>query len=116
MNPSETWITIGLLAVATLFTRSSLFLLGDAVRLLPKVQKALRYAPAAALTAIVVPDLVLGGAAGAGSGLALDLSWTNPKLVAGIGATLFFLATRRLLETILVGMAIFTAMRLLIGS
>ena len=32
--------------------------------------------------------------------------------MAGIGATLFFLATRQLLGTILVGMALFTAFRL----
>ncbi|MDB5729429.1 MAG: hypothetical protein JWQ00_2634, partial [Noviherbaspirillum sp.] len=38
--------------------------------------------------------------------------WTNPKLMAGIGAALFFLATRRMLETLIVGMVLFTIIRL----
>jgi len=107
MNAVDTWITIGLLTVVTLLTRSSFFLLGNAVKLPPKVQHALRYAPAAAMAAIVVPDLVM-------SGDTLNLTWANPKLVAAIGATVFFLVTRRLLETIMVGMALFTAIRLVV--
>ncbi len=106
MNAVDTWITIGLLLVATIVTRCSFFILGNAVKLPPKVQHALRYAPAAALAAIVAPDLVLNSGA-------LDLTWNNPKLVAGIGAAVFFVTTRRLLGTIIVGMALFTAARLL---
>lgn len=105
MNNLDTWLTIFLLLLATLITRGSFFLIGHAVKLPPKVQHALRYAPAAALAAIVAPDLVLNGAA-------LDLSYTNPKLLAGIGATVFFLATRHLLGTIIAGMALFTLLRL----
>lgn len=105
MSASDIWITIIFLTIATVLTRGSFFLLGNAVKLPPKLQHALRYAPAAALAAIVVPDIVLS--AGAAS-----LSWTNPKLVAGIGAGLFFCATRRLLETIVIGMALFTLFRL----
>jgi branched-subunit amino acid transport protein len=106
VNAFDTWITIGLLLVATIVTRCSFFIFGNAVKLPPKVQHALRYAPAAALAAIVAPDLVLNGGA-------LDLTWHNPKLFAGIGAAAFFLATRRLLGTIIVGMVLFTALRLL---
>jgi branched-subunit amino acid transport protein len=105
MSASDIWITIIFLTVATVLTRGSFFLLGNAVKLPPKLQHALRYAPAAALAAIVVPDMVLSGGA-------VSLSWMNPKLVAGIGAGLFFFATRRLLETIVVGMALFTLFRL----
>jgi branched-subunit amino acid transport protein len=106
MNAVDTWTTIGLLTVATILTRCSFFLIGNAVRLPDKVQHALRYAPAAALAAIVVPDLVLSGGA-------VAITWTNPKLVAGIGAAVFFITTRRLLETIVVGMTLFTALRLM---
>ncbi|HYD95372.1 MAG TPA: AzlD domain-containing protein [Noviherbaspirillum sp.] len=105
MNAVDTWLTIILLTVATVITRSSFFLLGHAVKLPPKVQHALRYAPAAALAAIVVPDLVLANGA-------LHLTWTNPKLVAGVGAAAFFLATRHLLGTILAGMALYTLLRI----
>ncbi|RJG05218.1 AzlD domain-containing protein [Noviherbaspirillum cavernae] len=107
MNAVDTWITIGWLTVATFLTRSSFFLLGNAAKLPPRIQHALRYAPAAAMAAIVVPDLLMNGEV-------LDLTWANPKLLAAIGATVFFLTTRRLLETIVVGMALFTAIRLML--
>ena len=107
MNAVNTWITIGWLTVATIVTRSSFFFFGNAVKLPPRVQHALRYAPAAAMAAIVAPDLVL-------SGNALQLPWANPKLLAGIGATVFFLATRHLLGTIVTGMVFFTVLRLVI--
>jgi branched-subunit amino acid transport protein len=106
MSAVNVWITIALMTLATILTRSSFFLFGHAVKLPPKLQHALRYAPAAALAAIVAPDLFLS------DGM-LDLHWTNPKLMAGIGATVFFLATQRLLGTILVGMALFTLLRIM---
>ncbi|HEX8885138.1 MAG TPA: AzlD domain-containing protein [Noviherbaspirillum sp.] len=106
MNAADIWLTIALLALATVLTRSSFFMLAS-TRMPARLQQALRYAPAAALAAIVLPDLVLNGAA---AGTAID--WANPRLLAGAGATLFFLATRHLLGTIVVGMALFTAIRI----
>lgn len=106
MSAVDVWLTIVLLTVATILTRSSFFFLGHAVKLPPKVQHALRYAPAAALAAIVVPDLVLANGA-------LQLTWMNPKLVAGVGAAAFFLATRHLLGTIVVGMALYSLLRII---
>lgn len=106
MTATEIWLAIGLLTVATFLTRCSLFLLGHAVRMPPKVQHALRYAPAAALAAIVAPDLVMT----AGT---LDVSWANPKLVAGIGAVVFFLRTRHLLGTIVAGMVLYSLLRIM---
>jgi branched-subunit amino acid transport protein len=109
MSSADVWLTIALLAFATIVTRTSFFLLASA-RLPVRVQQALRYAPPAALAAIVIPDLLLNGGGSPAAAAAID--WTNPRLMAGIGATLFFLATRQLLGTILVGMALFTAFRL----
>ncbi len=105
MSDSDIWLTIGLLTVATIVTRSSFFFLGHAVKLPPKMQHALRYAPAAALAAIVAPDLLLANDT-------LQLTWTNPKLMAGVGAALFFLGTRHLLGTIVAGMALYTLLRI----
>lgn len=107
MSAFNIWLTIVLLTVATVVTRSAFFLLGDRVKLPSKVQHALRYAPAAALAAIVAPDLV-------SSGGALTLTWLNPKLLAAIGATAFFLSTRHLLGTIVVGMGLYTILRLVL--
>lgn len=107
MSAVDIWLTIILLTGATILTRCSFFLLGHAVKLPPKLQYALRYAPAAALAAIVAPDLVLANGA-------LHLSWMNPKLMAGIGAALFFIVTRRLLGTIIAGMALYSLLRIII--
>jgi branched-subunit amino acid transport protein len=107
MSTFDIWLTIILITVATIITRSSFFLLGDSVKLPPKIQHALRYAPAAALAAIVAPDLLTSGGA-------LALTWMNPKLLAGIGATVFFLATRHLLGTIVAGMGLYTILRLVL--
>ncbi|MDB5840346.1 MAG: branched-chain amino acid transporter [Herminiimonas sp.] len=105
MSAPDVWATIGLLVLGTLLTRCLIFLLGPAVKLPSRVQHALSYAPAAALAAIVVPELVMTGGA-------LDIGWTNPKLLAGLGAAVFFLATRHLLGTIISGMLLYTALRL----
>ncbi|KRB92819.1 AzlD domain-containing protein [Noviherbaspirillum sp. Root189] len=107
MSDFDTWLAIGLLTLATLITRGSFFLLGHAVKMPAKVQHALRYAPAAALAAIVVPDLVLVNGA-------VQVSWMNPKLMAGIAATLFFLYKRHMLGTIIVGMAAYSLLRVIL--
>jgi branched-subunit amino acid transport protein len=102
MSDLEFGILIALLTLATVFTRSLFFLLGGAFKLAPWLEHALRYAPAAALAAILAPDLLVSGGS-------LVLPWTNLKLMAAIVA-----ATRHLLGTIIVGMAVFTGLRLLL--
>jgi branched-subunit amino acid transport protein len=101
----EIWVVIGVLALATAATRSSFWLIGQHITIPKRVQEMLRYAPACALAAIVAPDLVL-----VDSHALLDLS--NLKLVSGIVATIFYLLRRNMLETIVFGMAFYTALRL----
>lgn len=107
MSAFDIWLTILLLAVAVILTRCSLFMLGHRVKLPPRLQHALRYAPAAALAAIIAPDLVLANGE-------LALTWMNPKLIAGLGAALVFLATRHMLGTIIAGMGLFTLFRIIL--
>lgn len=109
MSDWEIWAVIGALAVATAATRSSFWLIGHHITIPKRVQEMLRYAPACALAAIIAPDLVLNPQAE----VVLDLS--NIKLVAGIVATIYYLLRRNMLETILFGMAFFTALRLFLG-
>ncbi len=109
MSDTDVWLAVALLLLSTLLTRCVMFLWADRVRLPPLAQHALRYAPAAAMAAIVLPDLVLS------PGGLPDPSWHNPKFLAGLGATLFFLATRHMLGTIAVGMVLFTGLRLVFG-
>ncbi len=98
------WLTIALLLLSTILSRSALFLMGRSLKIPPTLMHALRYAPAAALSAIVAPDLFMQSGQ-------LDISLLNPKLVGGIAATLFFLWTRHMLGTIVVGMLVFSVMR-----
>ena len=53
------WLTFLLIGLATLLPRASFIVLGQRASLPDTVQKALRYAPAAALAAVVVPVVVL---------------------------------------------------------
>jgi branched-subunit amino acid transport protein len=101
----EIWIVIGALAVSTVLTRSGFALIGHRVTIPKRVQEMLRFAPACALAAIVVPDLVLD------HGRALVLGPSNPRLVAGLLSLGFYLLRRSMLETIVFGMAAFTLLR-----
>lgn len=106
MSDWEIWLTIAALAVATAATRSSFWLVGHHITIPRRVHEMLRYAPACALAAIIAPDLLLNEGQ-------LQLQLSNLKLVAGVLAILFYLVRRNMLQTIVFGMAVFTALRLL---
>lgn len=107
MSAQDVWLAIALLTLATVISRCVVFLIAEHLRLPPRVQHALRYAPAAAMAAIVLPDFLTMPDGG------FNPSWHNPKLLAGLGALLFFAATRHMLGMIAVGMGIFTSLRLM---
>lgn len=107
MTDLEIWITIAALVIATAATRSSFWLVGHHITIPKRVQEMLRYAPACALAAIIAPDLLLGSTG------QLQLGWDNYKLLAGVAAIGFYLIRRNMLQTIVFGMAFFTALRLL---
>ncbi len=97
------WLAILLLALCTLLTRSSFLVLGDKVPLPEGVRRALRYAPAAALVAVIVPDLLPWSLA---SGPVFDI-----KIVAAAIAVVVMVVTRSTLAMIAAGMAAFWLMR-----
>ena len=101
----EIWVVIGVLGLATAATRSSFWLIGHHITIPKRVQEMLRYAPACALDAIIAPDLLLTDGV-------VQQGWDNVKLVAGIVATGFYLDKRNMLQTMIFGMAFFTALRL----
>jgi branched-subunit amino acid transport protein len=101
----EIWTIIGALAVSTALTRSGFALAGHRVNIPKRVQQMLRFAPACALAAIVVPDIVLGPAG------EVELGPANPKLVAGVLSLGFYLLRRNMLLTIAFGMLVFTLLR-----
>lgn len=105
MTEFEVGIALALLTLTTVLTRSTLLVLGARFVLPERLERALRYAPACALAAIVAPELLLMH-----QELALD--WRNARLMAALAATLCFVVTRSLLATLIFGMGVFTALRL----
>ena len=105
MSNIEIWAVIAVLVVATAATRSSFWLVGHHITIPRRVQEILRYAPACALAAIIAPDLLLGSQG------QLQLAISNPKLLAGLAAVLFYVVRRNMLQTIVFGMLVFTALR-----
>ena len=89
-------------------TRAVFVMPGSHLRLPPTAERVLRYAPAAAIMAIIVPELALTHGA-------LLVSIENPRLVAGPVAFGIALATRSVLLTIVGGMLALSAARLLAG-
>lgn len=104
MSAIGTSLAILGVSVTTLLTRGSFVLFGRQLKLPLTVERALVYAPGCALAAIVAPDLVYVHGA-------LDLSLTNPRLIAAVAATFAFVVSRSLIATILIGMAVYTGLR-----
>lgn len=99
------WWTIAGMTVVTALTRA-LFLIGGERTMLPeRAQRALRYAPAAALVAVVLPD-VLETPAG------ISFSLANHDFYAAAAGLAWFLWRRSMIGTIVVGMLVSTALRL----
>jgi branched-subunit amino acid transport protein len=94
---------IALLALCSVITRAGYQLFGDYLPLSEGVRRALRYAPAAALTAIIVPDLLPWKA---GVGPLLDL-----RLLAGVVGIIVFLRTRSAVAVIVSGMVVLWILR-----
>jgi len=95
------WATLFAIALVTTLPRASFIVLGSRVPLPAGLQRALRYAPAAALAAVVAPDLLVANAAvtvlnprlgAALVVLAVASRWRNPFLpfIAGMGSLWVF--------------------------
>ena len=108
MTGWEAVLTIVGLAAITLFTRT-FFLISDRELVLPGwVQRGLRYAPLAALAAVVVPEIVVT------QGQLID-TWKDARLFAAAASTAYFFWRRGILGTILTGMAVLVPLKLIVG-
>ena len=108
MTGWEAFVTIVGLALITLFTRS-FFLLSDRELVLPGwVQRGLKYAPLAALAAVLVPEIVLT------QGHLID-TWKDARLFAVAASTAWFFWRGGILGTILTGMAVLVPLKLGLG-
>jgi branched-subunit amino acid transport protein len=100
VSEADIWLSFVLITLATVATRSGLLLAGRRLVIPPRVESALRYAPACALAAIIAPDLLVAGGQ-------LQLGIDNPRWLAGVAGIAIFALTRSTIGTIFGGMAAF---------
>jgi branched-subunit amino acid transport protein len=94
------------LALSTLVTRTSFLVAGSRLRLSPRAEVALRYAPVCTLSAIIVPDVLLHG------GAALDLDVFNPRLIGVFAAGAWLVWSRNIVGCLATGMIAYSLARL----
>jgi branched-subunit amino acid transport protein len=100
-----TWLpTLALAGLITFAIRLSFIALLGKVEFPPILTRALRFVPAAVLSAIIFPELVVRGGA-------VDLSAGNHRLLAGVAAAAIAMATRSVVGTIASGMAVLWALQ-----
>jgi branched-subunit amino acid transport protein len=98
---------VGLGAI-TLLTRAFFFIPQRELPMPGWLREGLRYAPLAALAAVVVPEVVMTGGE-------LITTWRDARLFAVAAATAYFFWRRGILGTIVTGTAVMLALRLGLG-
>ena len=91
------WLVMLLGGIITFLIRFSFIYLFGKFHIPETVRKALHYVPPAVLSAIVFPELFLHDGA-------LNLSWDNTRLLAGLVAVLVAWFSKNTLLTIIIGM------------
>jgi branched-subunit amino acid transport protein len=99
------WIVMIALGLLTFTIRFSFIALLERIKLPVTFQRALRFVPIAVLSAIIAPELGY-------SNDALAISPTNPRLIAGVVATVVAFWTKNVFWTLLAGMAVFWILRM----
>jgi len=103
------WLpTLAMAGLLTFLTRLSFIALLGRVQTPPLLARALRLVPPAVLSAIILPEMVLRQGA-------LDLSFRNVRLLAGLLAAGVAVWTRNVLATIGAGMAALWVLQLFLG-
>ncbi len=104
-----TLATILGLAGVTVLTRSFFFISPRPWRLPAWVSRGLQYAPAAAMAAVVLPEVILVQGQ-------LVATWQDARIFGALaGAAAYFLAGRSTLATIAVGMTVYLPLHLGLG-
>ncbi len=108
MSTTEALITIVGLALISLFTRGFFILPSRALPIPAWLQRGLRYAPVAALVAVVVPEVVMTDGR-------LLTTWKDARLFAAAAGIAWFFWRRSILGTIVVGTGVMLLLRLGLG-
>lgn len=100
------WLIMIGLAVGTFLIRVSFILVLGKRQVPPLLSRSLRFIPASILSALVVPQILTRNNV-------LQISLTNPQLIAGIVAAVVAWRTKNVLFTILSGMIVLWALQAL---
>lgn len=99
-----TLLTILGMALVTVVTRGFFLLPDHDVPMPAWLRKGLRYAPLAALAAIIAPEVLLTHGE-------LSLTWRDPRLYAVAVASAWYFWRRSILGTIVLGSAVMVSLR-----
>lgn len=105
---SEVLLITGMVIV-TFSIRYVLFFSAEKIRFPPWLRLALDFVPAAVLTAIIVPAVLMPQGE-------IWASWKNPWLLAAIFTAVVALIKKDLLITVIAGMSAFLILRLLLPA
>jgi branched-subunit amino acid transport protein len=103
-----TVLTILLLTANTVITRCFFFLSSKNWTMPGWLQRSMAYAPIAALSAVIGPEVLMTQGQLIGT-------WQDARLVAGAAGGLWYDLRRGLLGTLVCGMAVYLPLRLLAG-
>ncbi|MBA4261308.1 MAG: branched-chain amino acid transporter [Comamonadaceae bacterium] len=103
-----TLLTIVGLGAVTVLTRGFFFISSKPWTLPRWAQRGLQYAPIAALSAVVVPEIVMSQGQ-------LIQTWQDARLFAAAAGAAWFFWQRSVLGTILVGMAVYLPLHIGLG-
>ncbi|PUE08442.1 AzlD domain-containing protein [Limnohabitans sp. WS1] len=107
MNETDVWtlaVIVGL-AVITVLARSFFFISSHAWQLPHWAQRGLQYAPIAALSAVVIPEIITVQGE-------LVSTWQDARLYAALVGVLAYFWRRDVLITIVAGMAVYLPLHL----
>ncbi|MCD6078666.1 MAG: branched-chain amino acid transporter [Ramlibacter sp.] len=105
---ASTLLIIAGMGVVTVLTRCFFFILDQRWSMPDWAQRALRYAPVAALAGVVLPEVVMSNGHLVGT-------WQDARLFAAAAGAAAFFWRRSVLVTLLVGMAVYLPLRLGLG-
>lgn len=102
------WVASVGLAIVTLVTRSFFMIPEREVPMPEWFKRGLKYAPLAALAAVIAPEVLMSDGA-------LITSLADARLPAALCATLYYFYKRGILGTIVVGMLVYLPLHIGLG-
>lgn len=108
MSTTEIWLSLLGMAALTVITRGFFLLPKRELPMPGWLREALRYAPLAALVAVVAPEVVMTDGV-------LISTWQEPRVFGALAGAVWFVRTRGILGTIVCGTAVMLLLHLGLG-